>query len=108
MSPDRSLFASAVLFKTFSSPKELRPQAVCTHDSHVSDVFQNLMYGSMYGFQPAKTHGRPQLETLMGNSPEICRRHYAALVAEDMAEVVEFGRPPSIGPRMHIAPANSA
>ena len=26
----------------------------------------------------------------MGNSPEICRKHYAALIPEEMAEVVEF------------------
>lgn len=31
-----------------------------------------------------------QIATLMGNSPEICRRHYAALIPEKMAEVVEF------------------
>ena len=28
---------------------------------------------------------------LMGNSPEICRRHYAALVPEAMTDSVEFG-----------------
>jgi len=27
---------------------------------------------------------------LMGNSPEICRRHYAALIPETMADSVEF------------------
>ena len=26
----------------------------------------------------------------MGNSPEICRRHYAALIPEEMSGVVEF------------------
>ncbi|MFC1633601.1 tyrosine-type recombinase/integrase [Planctomycetota bacterium] len=31
-----------------------------------------------------------KIATLMGNSPEICRRHYAALIPEEMAEVVEF------------------
>lgn len=31
-----------------------------------------------------------KIVTLMGNSPEICRRHYAALIPEEMAEVVEF------------------
>jgi len=31
-----------------------------------------------------------KISKLMGNSPEICRRHYAALVPEEMAEVVEF------------------
>jgi hypothetical protein len=32
----------------------------------------------------------------MGNSPEICRRHYAALVPEAQAVTVEF--PPHIRP----------
>ena len=31
-----------------------------------------------------------KIATLMGNSPEICRRHYAALVPEAMHDVVEF------------------
>lgn len=31
-----------------------------------------------------------KIATLMGNSPEICRRHYAALVPEAMAAEVEF------------------
>lgn len=31
-----------------------------------------------------------KIATLMGNSPEICRRHYAALVPETMAAEVEF------------------
>jgi len=26
----------------------------------------------------------------MGNSPEICRRHYAALIPEQLADTVEF------------------
>lgn len=34
-----------------------------------------------------------KIATLMGNSPEICRRHYAALVPEAMTEEVEFARP---------------
>lgn len=33
-----------------------------------------------------------QIATLMGNSPEICRRHYAALVPEAMGAAVEFHR----------------
>jgi len=31
-----------------------------------------------------------KISKLMGNSPEICRRHYAALILEKMADVVEF------------------
>ncbi len=33
-----------------------------------------------------------KIATLMGNSPEICRRHYAALVPEAMVEEVQFRR----------------
>jgi integrase len=31
-----------------------------------------------------------QISALLGNSPEICRRHYAALIPEAMTDVVEF------------------
>ena len=31
-----------------------------------------------------------KIAELMGNSPEICRRHYAALMPEKMHDVVEF------------------
>ena len=34
-----------------------------------------------------------KIAQLMGNSPEICRRHYAALVPEEMHDVVEFETP---------------
>jgi integrase len=34
-----------------------------------------------------------KIATLMGNSPEICRRHYAALVPEAMHDTVEFEPP---------------
>jgi hypothetical protein len=27
----------------------------------------------------------------MGNSPEICRKHYAALITESLVDAVEFG-----------------
>jgi len=31
-----------------------------------------------------------KISALMGNSPEICRKHYAALIPEKMSDVVEF------------------
>jgi len=34
-----------------------------------------------------------KIATLMGNSPEICRRHYAALVPNELTGSVEFGQP---------------
>ncbi len=33
-----------------------------------------------------------KIAQLMGNSPNICRRHYAALVSEEMQDTVEFKR----------------
>ena len=32
-----------------------------------------------------------KISTLMGNSPEICRRHYATLMPEALVQSVEFG-----------------
>ena len=34
-----------------------------------------------------------KIAELMGNSPEICRRHYAALIPEVMRDTVEFAKP---------------
>lgn len=31
-----------------------------------------------------------KISTLMGNSPEICQRHYAALLTDSLAQSVEF------------------
>lgn len=44
-----------------------------------------------------------KIATLMGNSPEICRRHYAALLPESLVGSVEFGdmtptAPPPVAP----------
>lgn len=47
-------------------------------------------FGSQLAMANVSLH---RISKLMGNSPEICRRHYAALVPEDMADVVEFIRP---------------
>lgn len=38
-----------------------------------------------------------KIAELMGNSPEICRRHYAALLPEKMHDTVEFDTPAAIG-----------
>ena len=35
-----------------------------------------------------------KVSELMGNSPDICRRHYALLIPERMHDVVDFGRRP--------------
>jgi len=51
-----------------------------------------LIYRHTFGSQLAqKGVSLFKISQLMGNSPEICRRHYAALVPEAMADEVEFG-----------------
>lgn len=50
-----------------------------------------LEYRHTFGSQLAmKGESLYKISTFMGNSPEICRRHYAALIPENMAESVEF------------------
>lgn len=41
-----------------------------------------------------------KIATLMGNSPDICRKHYASLIPEAMSAEVEFGAP-STSLRIH-------
>jgi len=50
-----------------------------------------LIYRHTFGSQLAmKGESLYKIATLMGNSPEICRRHYAALVPEALNDSVEF------------------
>jgi len=50
-----------------------------------------LDYRHTFGSQLAmKGESLYKISALMGNSPEICRRHYAALLPETMADSVEF------------------
>ncbi len=52
-----------------------------------------LDYRHTFGSQLAqKGVSLYKISALMGNSPEICRKHYAALVPEAMGDEVEFGR----------------
>jgi integrase len=54
-------------------------------------TWSNLDFRHTFGSQLAmKGESLFKIATLMGNSPEICRRHYAALVPEAMSETVEF------------------
>ncbi|MFN3166145.1 MAG: tyrosine-type recombinase/integrase [Phycisphaeraceae bacterium] len=55
-------------------------------------VWSCLDYRHTFGSQLAQRGvSLYKVSTLMGNSPEICRRHYAALIPEGMAADVEFG-----------------
>jgi len=48
-------------------------------------------YRRTFGSQLAiKGESLYKISTLMGNSPEICRRHYAALLPEALAGTVDF------------------
>ncbi|MEX2386358.1 MAG: tyrosine-type recombinase/integrase [Phycisphaeraceae bacterium] len=47
-----------------------------------------------------------KISEMMGNSPEICRRHYAALIPEKMHADVEFGDADVQQPERTEAPAN--
>jgi site-specific recombinase XerD len=50
-----------------------------------------LDFRHTFGSQVAmKGESLYKVSALMGNSPEICRRHYAALLPESLVESVEF------------------
>ena len=72
-----------------------------SHDLRSLNKANGLAWGCLdfrhtFGSQLAqKGESLYKISTLMGNSPEICRRHYAALIPEEMTKVVEFGAPHS-------------
>jgi integrase len=50
-----------------------------------------------------------KISALMGNSPEICRKHYAALIPDSLVDSVEFGAPaPTPAAPVPVAPAPPA
>jgi len=56
-------------------------------------VWTCLDYRHTFGSQLAmKGESLYKISKLMGNSPEICRRHYATLIPESLVESVEFER----------------
>ncbi len=58
-----------------------------------------LDYRHTFGSQLAmKGESLYKVSTLMGNSPEICRRHYTALIPESLADSVDFGKIKPIKP----------
>ncbi len=68
-----------------------------------------LHFRHTFGSQLAqKGESLYKISTLMGNSPEICRRHYAALIPEAMVDTVEFPdakptKQPRIMPALRLA-----
>lgn len=62
-----------------------------------------LDYRHTFGSQLAmKGESLYKIATLLGNSPEICRRHYAALIPESLLTTVEF---PEVAPKPLLATA---
>jgi integrase len=82
----------------FPSPRGKRwepdnfSHALATANEAVGLPWSCLEYRHTFGSQLAQRGlSLFQIAALMGNSPEICRRHYAALVNEQMAGSVDFG-----------------
>lgn len=73
-----------------------------SHDLRAINRAHNLMWSCLdfrrtFGSQPAqKGESLFKIAELMGNSPEICRRHYAALIPEQMRDTVEFDPRPRL------------
>jgi len=56
-----------------------------------SKMQKTLDFRHTFGSQLAmKGESLYKISTLMGNSPDICRRHYAALIPETLTDSVEF------------------
>ncbi len=67
-----------------------------------------LDYRHTFGSQLAqKGVSLYKISALMGNSPDICRKHYAALVPEAMGDEVEFMLASSVIPRMSSVAGSS-
>lgn len=76
-----------------------------------------LDYRHTFGSQLAmKGESLHKISKIMGNSPEICRKHYAALLPESLIASVEFGTsesaadatPPPATPALHPAAVEAA
>lgn len=66
-------------------------QALARGNKAAKLAWSCLDYRHTFGSQLAmKGESLYKISKLMGNSPEICRKHYAALVPEEMSEAVEF------------------
>jgi integrase len=81
----------------FPSPKGVRwdvnnfSQALAKINKANDLPWTCLDYRHTFGSQLAmKGESLYKISTLMGNSPEICRRHYAALIPEALADCVNF------------------
>ena len=72
-------------------PGQFRPRPSGGQLRSTSTAVGCLDYRHTFGSQLAmKGESLYKISTLMGNSPEICRRHYAALIPETLSGSVEF------------------
>ncbi|HEY4329761.1 MAG TPA: tyrosine-type recombinase/integrase [Phycisphaerae bacterium] len=61
--------------------------------------WSNLIFRHTFGSQLAmRGESLYKIATLMGNSPLICQRHYAALIPEALGDCVEFSTKPQTAP----------
>lgn len=81
----------------FPSPKGTRwdvnnfSQALAKNNKANNLLWTCLDYRHTFGSQLAmKGESLYKISSLMGNSPEICRKHYAALIPEALADCVNF------------------
>ncbi|HVS70797.1 MAG TPA: site-specific integrase [Phycisphaerae bacterium] len=65
----------------------------------------NLTFRHTFGSQLAmRGESLYKIATLMGNSPAICQKHYAALIPEALCDCVEFpAKPQPLGAPLHAA-----
>ncbi|HPS52743.1 MAG TPA: tyrosine-type recombinase/integrase [Phycisphaerae bacterium] len=92
----------------FPSPRGLRynPENFSSDYAHIQKKiglkWTCLDFRHTFGSQLAmKGESLYKISTLMGNSPEICRTHYAALIPEALGDCVEFGYPKNIRQQQH-------
>ena len=81
----RPYWNSAILAPRFLA------SAFCSGPAVLLILFQVLRKISPFEIKDEAIH---KIAELMGNSPEICRKHYAALTPEKMHDTVEFKAPP--------------
>ena len=81
----------------FPSPKDMRYEPDnFSRDLRLANKASGLSWGCLdyrhtFGSQLAmKGESLYKISTLLGNSPEICRRHYAAIMPETLGDSVEF------------------
>ena len=75
----------------FAAPAQGRQEIILSPELKTGLSWTCLDYRHTFGSQLAmKGESLYKIATLMGNSPEISRRHYAAMLPETLSSTVEF------------------